>query len=102
MRAHFRPDTDLNTFTSLNQQYEKPSFIGMRSLKAQFQLSWTVLSSGDRHAPSDRCCSFCNPLLLKRYIAPRADDGRLRAYAKDFLFPLQVAPTSESATQFPQ
>lgn len=101
MRNHFRPSTELNTYSTLEQATSQPSVIGVRSKKSQFQLSWTVLRFTEREAPNTSCCSFCVPALLQSFVPPRADDARLSAYASDFIFPLQVSNASIPA-QIPQ
>lgn len=95
MRTHFHPDTDLHIFKDLIQSYDQPNKKGPRSLKSTFQLSWTVLSLTDREALADKCCSFCFPSLLAQYSPPHADDGRLSAYARDFIYPLQLTASTK-------
>lgn len=57
---------------------------------------WTVLELKDRWAPPGSCCAFCNPQLLERFSAPKADDPRLSTYASDFIFPLHVTAAASA------
>ncbi|PPR04750.1 hypothetical protein CVT24_006896 [Panaeolus cyanescens] len=100
-RQHFRPKTQLNTFTSLDPDPFHPDQKGSRSLASNFQLSWTTLTMLDWQAPLNNCCNFCNKSLNDLYQAPGADDARLTAYASDFTFPLVVASATD-ATQNPR
>jgi hypothetical protein len=103
LRVHFRPQTNLTTFTDFTQNFETIGIHpGMRSLKMQFESSWIVLTLLDRraHSPTD-CCNNCDKCLLIKYPPPEPHDPRLTAYAADFYFPLQLPEPIASSSTLP-
>ncbi|PPQ76514.1 hypothetical protein CVT24_010875 [Panaeolus cyanescens] len=84
--SHFRPKTQLNTYTSLDGDSRVSP--GSRSSQSPFELTWTVISDTAKSSPKSRCCYICNDDIAAQLSAGSMDDPRLSAYAGDFLFPI--------------
>lgn len=96
MHNQFRPDTDLDLFTSFegDERHKR----GSRSSSMAFASSWTQIDLG-RSPPPTRCCCRCNPMHPDCLAPAMSDDPCLHTFASDFLVPLVEAPSRPSSAQ---
>ncbi|KAG8923320.1 hypothetical protein FRC01_012897 [Tulasnella sp. 417] len=99
LKAHFRPDTGLDSYNSLHVGQEPEMSSGWRSQRMPFTSSWHVLELSGRSPRPERCCHLCNPDLLDEWKAPPPDDDRLTAFASDFIFPAKTQVASTTAAE---
>lgn len=84
MRSHFRPDTGLDTYDSLDLSNLVKR--GPQSLDPSFPFAsyWVVLDMKTPPATSE-CCHGCNPSLARVLTPCDANDARLTKYKHEFL-----------------
>lgn len=99
LKVHFRPDTGLDSYDSLQVGRGAESSSGWRSQKMPFTSSWHVLELSGRSPPPERCCHLCNPDLLEEWKAPPPNDDRLTAFASDFIFPPKASAATNMAAE---
>ncbi len=86
MRSHFRPDTGLDTYNSLDLKNLVKG--GARSLAPKFPFAsyWVVLDLKKPPEPKDCCHGVqCNPSIARLLTPCNASDPRLTKYKHKFL-----------------
>lgn len=96
MRAHFRPDTKIDTYRSLAMTGQPER--GSRSRASLRSVIWVELDMIDP-PPADRCCHECNPELAIAPVVRTLDDPLLTTYASEFIFPLATVSERPSSAQ---
>ncbi|KAK7035040.1 hypothetical protein R3P38DRAFT_3184557 [Favolaschia claudopus] len=90
----FRPDTGLDTYTSLTSTVLSQA--GPLSRSSSHELSWTVLDL-NRAPPPTRCCIHCNPTFLNWCRPSSSSDPRILKYSAEFIHPLPIPPSRPSS-----